>query len=106
MHTLGISSTIDVNSAYMGDVFPQMNKFPDDRDVIFDLKVPSINFTFNEDQLRFVADLYSNVVTHNTIEKRDELYIERVDGISIIIQVKYQSKFCQFTARKNVRSES
>lgn len=75
MHTMGISSTIDLNSAYLGAIFPKMNQFPDDRDVIFDLKVPSINFTFNENRLRFVLDIYSNVVTHNTIEKRDELYI-------------------------------
>ena len=71
MHTMGISSTIDINSAYLGAVFPQMSKFPDDRDVIFNFKVPSINFGFNEGHLKFVIDIYTNVVTHNSIDKRD-----------------------------------
>jgi hypothetical protein len=67
MHTMGIASTIDLNSAYLGNIFPLMNNFPDDRDVIFELKVPSLDFSFKDNRMRLIADIYTNVVTHNTI---------------------------------------
>ena len=69
----------------MCSIFPKFAEFQDNRDVIFNLKAPSIDFEFNNDKMRFIADLYSNVVTHNSIDKRDELYIQRADGKNMVI---------------------
>lgn len=57
-----------------------MADFPYERDVIFDLKVPVIDFSFSGNNLRFDMNVFSNVYTHNANEKRDELYISRIDG--------------------------
>ena len=45
--------------------------------------------------------MYSNIVTHNPVEKRDELYLERIDGIPLFIQEKYLWKFCLFLDQKD-----
>ena len=85
LHTLGITSTIDVNSLLLSSIFPAMTKFPEDRDVIFDIKIPSLDFNFVEDKMKFSFSMFSNVVTHNPVDKRDELYLERADGTIIFI---------------------
>jgi hypothetical protein len=53
LHTFDITSIINVNSLLLSPVFPPMADFTDDRDVIFNLKCPSVDFSFNGDNLRF-----------------------------------------------------
>ena len=48
-----------------------MTKFQDNRDVIFDIKVNKVDLSIAENHFKVVLDMYSNVVTHNSIEKRD-----------------------------------
>lgn len=57
-----------------------MADYSDNRDVIFNLKIPTIDFSFNENNLRFDMNVFSNVYTYNSIDRRDELYIDRIDG--------------------------
>lgn len=57
-----------------------MAGFSENRDVIFDVKIPTINFSLSGNNLRFDMNLFSNVYTYNSMEKRDELYIDRIDG--------------------------
>lgn len=80
LHTLDITSIINVDSLLVSPVFPPMAFFKDERDVIFNLKVPKIDFLLTNSSLRFEFPLFTNVYTYNTIEKRNELYIERIDG--------------------------
>jgi hypothetical protein len=35
LHSIGITSVIDVNSLLLSPIFPKMAYFPDERDVIF-----------------------------------------------------------------------
>ena len=53
LHSSAISTTIDVNSLLLSPVFPKMGELQDDRDVIFDIKAPEVNFSFNGQNLRF-----------------------------------------------------
>ena len=67
VHSMDISSIIDVNSLVMCSIFPNMAQFSDERDVIFGIKVSSVDFSLNNEKLRFILDLKLDVATHNTI---------------------------------------
>jgi hypothetical protein len=53
LHTEQISSTISVNSPLLSTIFPKMSTFEDDRDVIFNLKCPSVDLSFAENNMMF-----------------------------------------------------
>ena len=65
-----ITSVININSILVSPVFPPMIEFPDERDVIFNVKIPTVDFSFNGNSLKFILKMFADVATYNTIDRR------------------------------------
>mgnify|MGYP000586739385 CR=1 FL=1 len=70
LHSLDITSIIDIDSLHLSPVFPKMASFEDNRDVIFNLKSPEVNFAFRDQNIRLEVSLFTDVATYNSIDRR------------------------------------
>jgi hypothetical protein len=52
---IDITSVVDIDSLGLSPVFPAMSLFTENRDVIFDVKVPEASFEFIENSLAFTG---------------------------------------------------
>lgn len=92
IHTLDITSVIDIDSLALSPVFPPMAYFKKPKDVILDVKISSINFEFVGNSLAFKGYGSLTVSTEEKGTQSKILYMDVVSGISELIQLLQGSK--------------